>query len=126
MLSLGDAHGVQGDSEWRAPPEVDATVQLTVERLVKDTQLDGVWVETAEHWIVHGMATSVEDAIEAAANRMLDLVARCLGVGEEEALEILSCVADMRLCTVTGGAWDSVVRVELPKAVDPSGRLSLV
>jgi acetamidase/formamidase len=125
MLSLGDVHGRQGDSEWRAPIEVDATVVLTIERIVKGAALDAPWAETDECWIAYGIASPVDAAIEAAAGRLVDLVVARCGIAEEEALEVLSCVADIRLCTVPGAAWDSVVRAELPKHVDVGGRVRL-
>jgi amidase len=32
LLSFGDVHGTQGDTEWRAPLEVDSTITFTVRK----------------------------------------------------------------------------------------------
>jgi amidase len=122
-IALGDVHGVQGDGEWRAPIEVDATVDLHIERVIKGFQRDAPWTETAEHWIAYGIEGSIWDSLEAAANRMVDFLAGCCDITPADALLALSSVGDLRLCSVPGEVYSAVVRAEMPKAADPAGRL---
>jgi amidase len=122
-IALGDVHGVQGDGEWRAPIEVDATVDLHIERVIAGTQRDAPWTETAEHWIAYGMEGSIWASLEGAAHRMVDFLADCCDITPADALLALSCVGDLRLCSVPGAVYSAVVRAEMPKAADPAGRL---
>jgi amidase len=122
-IALGDVHGIQGDGEWRAPIEVDATVDLTVERVIKGVRRAAPWTETADHWIVYGIAGSVWASLEAAAGLMVDFVAECCDIAPADALLALSSVGDLRLCSVPGEVYSAVVRAELPKACDPASRL---
>jgi amidase len=124
QIALGDVHGIQGDGEWRAPIEVDASVDLTIERVIKRAQRDAPWTETAEHWIAYGIEGSIWDSLEAAAHRMVDFLADCCDITPADALLALSSIGDLRLCSVPGEIYNAVVRAELPKAVDPLGRLA--
>jgi amidase len=123
-ISFGDVHGIQGDAEWRAPIEVDATVELTVERVIKGVARDLLWTETPTHWVSYGIEGGIWDSIEGAANRMVDFLSEKCEMSAADALVVLSSVADVRLCSVPGEIWSAVVRAELPKAIDPAGRLT--
>jgi amidase len=122
-IAVGDVHGIQGDGEWRAPIEVDATVDLTIECVIKGVQRGAPWTETADHWIVYGIAGSIWDSLEAAAGLMVDFLARCCEISPGDALLVLSSVGDLRLCSVPGEVYSAVVRAEMPKAADPDDRL---
>jgi amidase len=122
-IALGDVHGIQGDGEWRAPIEVDATIDLTIERVIKGAQRDAPWTETPEHWIAYGIEGSIWDSLEGAAHRMVDFLADCCDITPADALLALSSVGDLRLCSVPGDVYSAVVRAEMPKAADPAGRL---
>lgn len=122
-IALGDVHGSQGDGEWRAPIEVDATVDLTIERVIKGVRRAAPWTETSDHWIVYGIAGSIWDSLEAAAGLMVDFVAECCDITPGDALLALSSVGDLRLCSVPGEVYSAVVRAEMPKAADPDNRL---
>lgn len=122
-IALGDVHGIQGDGEWRAPIEVDATVDLTIERLIRGFQRDMPWTETGDYWITYGIEGSIWASLEGAAGRMVDFLADCCDITPADALLVLSSVGDLRLCSVPGKVYSAVVRAELPKAVDRGGRL---
>jgi acetamidase/formamidase len=93
--------------------------------VIERAQRDALWTETSEHWIAYGMAGSIWDSLQAAATRMIDFVAECCNITPADALLALSSVGDLRLCSVPGEVYSSVVRAEMPKSADPLGRLTL-
>jgi amidase len=123
LLSCGDAHAAQGDSEWRAPSEVDAVVGITVVDLIKRARMESVWTETADRWIVYGTESGIGESLEVAASRMARFVSTGLDLSLGDTLVLLSNVADLRLCQAVGDWLPAVIRAEFPKALDVDDNL---
>jgi amidase len=123
LLSCGDVHGAQGDTEWRAPSEVDSVVGIRVLDLIKGARMESVWTETSSHWIVYGTEAGLGESLEVAAGRMAGFVSTGFDLTLEDTLVLLSNVADIRLCQAVGEWLPAVARAEFPKAVDVDDRL---
>jgi acetamidase/formamidase len=85
LLSAGDPHFGQGDGEVSGTAleaSVDALLQLRVRR---DLPIDVPTLETPTHWYVHGFGDDLDEAMDAAARRLLAFIQRMWGLTADDA-----------------------------------------
>jgi amidase len=72
LLSLGDAHALQGDGELTGQGlETTMSVEFTVD-LIKGKTIGRPWEENADYIMVSGIGNSLDDALRAATTGMSD------------------------------------------------------
>jgi acetamidase/formamidase len=92
MFSIGDGHAAQGDGEVNVTAvecSMNGSVRLTVR---EDVRYDWPFALTPTHVVRWGLATRWIERCGAAVERMIELLGRLCGVGEEDAY-VLCCVA---------------------------------
>jgi acetamidase/formamidase len=104
LLSIGDTHGAQGDGELggMAIECMAARTRLTLSLL--DRPVEEPVALTPAGLIVLGLGERMDEAVQDAASRMLDLLVSVLGVTRSEALALASCAMDVRVTQVVNGA----------------------
>jgi len=145
LLSAGDAHAAQGDSELAGTAiEMSLTgVMQLVLRKKKDhagTILEGLdypLLETNTEWVVHGFSfanylaelgekaqqeiyskSSVDLAMRDAFRKMRRFLMQTKGLSEDEAISLMSVAVDFGVTQVVDGNWG--VHATIKKAIFPS------
>jgi len=97
LFSCGDGHGAQGDGEV-CVTAIETALQgrflLTVH---KDMGLTYPEAETDTHWITMGMHMDLDQCVEIALRRMIDLIVEKAGLTREEAYMLCSLAGDLRV-----------------------------
>lgn len=114
LFSAGDAHAAQGDGE------VDLTALETAARgrfrltVRKGPRLTAPRAETPEHWIVYGLAESLDEALRAATREAIAcILEQAPWLSREEAYMIASVGVDFRIAQAVNGT--RTVRGVIPK-----------
>ena len=104
LFSAGDGHARQGDGEVSSTaiecPLQRAELGLS---LREDLELTTPVARTRESWIALGLGDSLDEATESAADSMLELMGRELGLRRRDALALASVVVDLRITQVVNG-----------------------
>lgn len=105
LLSLGDAHALQGDGEINGTAiECEADVLIRID-LIKGADIDAPIVDTAHLQTGHndsyriflGIGPDLWNATREASLRASEAIAKSLGVSQEEAYMFLGIVGELRL-----------------------------
>jgi acetamidase/formamidase len=145
LLSLGDPHAAQGDSELAGTAietSLTGTIQVTVHKQdeLPGTILEGLYyplLETDEEYVVHGFSyanyleelgetaqqdiygkSSIDKAMRDAFRKMRHFLMTTQGMNEDEAITLMSVAADFGITQVVDGNWG--VHGVLKKDVLPS------
>ena len=142
LLSLGDAHAAQGDSELAGTAiemSLTGVIQVVVHK-AKDlagTDLEDLGyplLETQDEWVVHGFSyanylaelgdkaqqdiysqSSVDKALRDAFRKMRHFLMTTRGLSEDEAISLMSVAVDFGVTQVVDGNWG--VHATLKKSI---------
>ena len=146
LLSLGDSHAAQGDSEL-AGTAIEMSLTGVIEvRVHKRDELPGTileelnypLLETEDVWVVHGFSyanyleelgekaqqeiysnSSVDKALRDAFRKMRHFLMTTQGLSEDEAISLMSVAVDFGVTQVVDGNWG--VHATLDKTVFGGG-----
>jgi len=132
LLSAGDPHAAQGDSEL-AGTAIETSMTGVVQVLLhkpgdaEGTPLEGLdypLLETATEWVVHGFSyanyleelgdqaqseiyskSSIDNAMRDAFRKMRRFLMTTQGLGEDEAISLMSVATDFGVTQVVDGNW---------------------
>jgi acetamidase/formamidase len=132
LLSLGDSHAAQGDSELAGTAiEMSLTglIQVTVHKKkdLPGTDLEALYyplLETQDEWVVHGFSygnylndlgdkaqqaiysqSSVDKAMRDAFRKMRHFLMTTQNLSEDEAISLMSVAVDFGITQVVDGNW---------------------
>ncbi|MGF1627314.1 MAG: acetamidase/formamidase family protein [Alphaproteobacteria bacterium] len=132
LLSAGDPHAAQGDSELAGTAietSLTGLVRVTVHKAadLAGTPLEGLdfpLLETADEWVVHGFSyanyladlgetaqsdiyanSSVDGAMRDAFRKMRQFLMTAYGLSEDESISLMSVAADFGVTQVVDGNW---------------------
>lgn len=115
LFGCGDMHAVMGDGEVSVSgAEVAGWATVTFTALPELSVPDPL-IETATHFGVIASAESLDAAAERAVNEMVDLLCDRCDMGADEAIMLLSLVADVQVCQMVDP--EKTVRFMVPKYV---------
>ncbi|MFC4735312.1 acetamidase/formamidase family protein [Bacillus daqingensis] len=100
LLSLGDAHLAQGDSELDGTgveASVNALLRVTVR---KDFSFTQPILETDEHWIIHAFHENLEEAARQASLAAIDFLEKYYNKSRREAYSFLAVAGDLQITQV--------------------------
>lgn len=115
LFGLGDMHAVMGDGEVSVSgAEVAgwATVTLTA---LPELSVPDPFIQTATHFGVIASAESLDAAADRAVHEMVDLLCDRTDIGADEAVMLLSLVADVQVCQMVDP--EKTVRFMVPNYV---------
>ena len=132
LLSAGDSHAAQGDSEL-AGTAIEASLTGVVQVILHKKQdlagmsiegLDYPLLETDSEWVVHGFSyanylnalgekaqseiyskSSIDNAMRDAFRKMRQFLMTTKGLNEDEAISLMSVAADFGVTQVVDGNW---------------------
>ena len=100
LLSAGDGHAAQGDGEVsQLAIEAPVVAQLTLD-VRDDLSLEWPLARIDGAWLTFGFDEHLGRAAKIAADGMLDLMVRELGLERDDALALASVVVDLRVTQV--------------------------
>jgi acetamidase/formamidase len=103
MLSMGDAHAMQGDGEVSLTA-VETSVRGTVEvHLRKGERLRWPRAETPTHFITMGLHPDLDEAARMATREMIDYLVSAKGIPREEAYILISVAVDLHVTQLVDG-----------------------
>jgi acetamidase/formamidase len=107
LLFVGDTHASQGDGEvcGMAIETMCARATLTLSLAEPRVPIDGPVAITPSGLVTLGFAGTIEGAIPAALNPLLDILVPALGVSRAEALALVSAAADVRVTQLVNGVF---------------------
>ncbi len=132
LLSLGDSHAAQGDSELAGTAvemSLTGVIQVVVHKAksLAGTDLEGLGyplLETKDEWVVHGFSyanylaelgekaqqdiysqSSVDKALRDAFRKMRHFLMTTRGLSEDEAISLMSVAVDFGITQVVDGNW---------------------
>ena len=132
LLSAGDPHAAQGDSELAGTAietSMTGVVQVILHKQndLQDTVLQGLdypLLETDTEWVVHGFSypnylealgekaqsdiyakSSIDNAMRDAFRKMRHFLMTAKGLTEDEAISLMSVSADFGITQVVDGNW---------------------
>lgn len=115
LLSLGDAHFAQGDSELSGTA-VEASVNCLIKVSVrKDFSFDSPILETPTSWITHAFDPDLNAAMRAASLEMLRFLQQYYHLSKEDAYSLISVAADFSITQVVDERLG--IHVSIPKTV---------
>lgn len=145
LLSMGDPHAAQGDSEL-AGTAIEMSLTGVIQVIVHKKAdlagkifegLDYPLLETAKEWVVHGFSyanylaelgstaqqdiyskSSIDRAMRDAFRKMRHFLMTTQGLSEDEAISLMSVAVDFGITQVVDGNWG--VHATLKKAIFPS------
>ncbi len=115
LLSLGDAHAMQGDGEvslTALETSVRGTVQVTVR---KGMRLNWPRAETPTHYIAMGLHTDLDQAAQMATREAIDFLVSQKGLSRDEAYILTSVAIDLRVTQLVDGTKG--VHAMIPKSI---------
>ena len=132
LLSAGDPHAAQGDSELAGTAietSLTGLIRVTLHKAdsLEDTPLEGLdfpLLETADEWVVHGFSyanylgelgdsaqsdiyanSSVDGAMRDAFRKMRAFLMSAYDLTEDEAISLMSVAVDFGVTQVVDGNW---------------------
>ncbi|MEZ5931811.1 MAG: acetamidase/formamidase family protein [Alphaproteobacteria bacterium] len=132
LLSAGDPHAAQGDSELAGTAietSLTGLIRLTLHKAdsLEGTPVEGLdfpLLETADEWVVHGFSyanyldalgetaqadiyskSSIDGAMRDAFRKMRTFLMTTYGLSEDEAISLMSVAADFGVTQVVDGNW---------------------
>jgi acetamidase/formamidase len=100
---VGDPHFAQGDGEICGTAiEASLDVRLRLS-LAPDVRTDAPLLDTGTHWYTHGFGDDLDEAMAAAAERMLALLVDRGGFTMDEAYSLASVAVDLGITQVVDG-----------------------
>ncbi|HZP96438.1 MAG TPA: acetamidase/formamidase family protein [Candidatus Limnocylindria bacterium] len=117
LFFVGDPHAAEGDAELSGTAiesSHDGWIQIVVRR---DLPTDSPLLETATHWYTHGFGADLDEAMRAAALRMLAFLQRRFGLSRDDAYSFLSVACDFGVTQVVDQRMG--VHAAAPKAAFP-------
>ena len=114
LFFVGDPHMAEGDGELSGTAiesSADGWLQLVVRR---DLPTGSPLLETGTHWYAHGFGADLDEAMRAAARRMLDLLV-LRGLSRDDAYSLMSVAADFGVTQVVDQRMG--IHVSIPKQV---------
>ena len=115
LLSLGDAHAMQGDGEVSVAA-LETSVRGTVQLILhKGMRLKWPRAETPTHYITMGLHADLDEAAKLATREMIDFLADEKGVPKDEAYILCSLAADLRITQLVDGTKG--VHAMIPKSI---------
>ncbi len=124
LFSLGDGHAAQGDGEvdvTAIETSLNGTIQLIRRR---DLKLTTPLAETPTDFITMGFGQTLDAAFEQALQQMIAFLEQFGGMSAEEAYVLCSLAVNFHITQVVNTPQKGVHGL-LPKAILPSGRVSL-
>lgn len=115
LLSLGDAHAMQGDGEvtlTALETSVSGTVQVN---LRKGMRLNWPRAETPTHYIAMGLHPDLDQAAQLATREAIDFLASQKGLSRDEAYILVSVGVDLRVTQFVDGTKG--VHAMIPKSI---------
>ena len=117
LFFVGDPHMAEGDGELSGTAiesSASGLLQLTVRRdLVTGSPL----LETPTHWYAHGFGADLDEAMRAAARRILDLLVDTRGLSPDDAYSLLSVACDFGVTQVVDQRMG--IHAGIPKSAFP-------
>ena len=117
LFFVGDPHAAEGDAELSGTAiesSHDGTLQLIVR---KDFPTDAPLLETATHWYTHGFGADLDEAMRAAALRLVAFLERRFGLSRDDAYSFISVACDFGVTQVVDQRMG--VHAAAPKAAFP-------
>jgi acetamidase/formamidase len=114
LLSLGDCHLTQGDSELSGTgveASMNCLIQVTV---LKNISIPSPMLETSTHWITHGFSPDLNTATRQAAIQMRRFLTDLCGLTTEDAYSFMSLAGDFAITQVVDQQLG--VHVSIPKS----------
>jgi acetamidase/formamidase len=100
LLSIGDPHAAQGDSEI-AGTAIEISMDVTMQiRIRKDFYFDSPLLATPEYFATHGFDANLNDAMKQAALRMLHFLTSIYGLKSDDAYTLMSVAVDFSVTQV--------------------------
>ncbi|KKK36903.1 formamidase [Mesobacillus campisalis] len=113
LLSLGDAHLAQGNSELTGTA-VEASVNCLIRVTVrKDLSYRLPILETEEHWMIHAFHKDLEEAVRTGSLESISFLQEIGGLKKHDAYSFLSVGADFMITQVVNG--NKGIHVKIPK-----------
>jgi acetamidase/formamidase len=104
LFSVGDGHGAQGDGEV-CVTAIETGLVGTFELIVRqDLALEWPRAETPTHAITMAFDPDLDDCVVIALRQMVDLIAQETGIRRQQAYQLCSLAADVRVTQVVNGA----------------------
>jgi acetamidase/formamidase len=104
LFSVGDGHGAQGDGEV-CVTAIETGLVGTFELIVRqDFALEWPRAETPTHAITMAFDPDLDDCVVIALRQMVDLIAQETGIRRQQAYQLCSLAADVRVTQVVNGA----------------------
>jgi amidase len=118
LLGIGDIHASMGDSEiTMVGLEICAEVTVRI-GLFKGVACTRPWLESTEDWVTTGDDLDPAHACRIAAQEMVALLQRKLGVNFAEAYMLMSARGDVQLCQMCGpGEFATTARAVFPRII---------
>jgi len=114
LFSVGDGHAAQGDGEV-CVTAIETGLIGTFELIVReDMRLEWPRAETPSHVMTMAFDPDLDDCAVIALRQMVDLVAARVGITRQEAYQLCSIAADVRVTQLVNGAKG--IHVMLDKA----------
>lgn len=115
LLSLGDGHFAQGDSELSGTA-VEASLNCLLKINVrKDMAFHSPLLETTDAWITHGFHPDLEQAAKNAALEMVGFLSSRYGLSRQDAYSLISVCGDFSITQVVDE--NKGIHVSIPKSV---------
>jgi len=103
LLSMGDAHALQGDGEVSLTG-IETSVRGTVEvRVRKGERLRWPRAETPTHFITMGLHPDLDEAARMATREMIDYLVSEKGIPRDEAYILISVAVDLHVTQLVDG-----------------------
>ena len=120
LLALGDVHAAMGDGEITfIGLEICAEVTVKVE-LLKGEGTKRPLIETADFWVTTAEGEELAQAVRSAAEEMVELMQKRLGLSFEEAYMLMSAAVDVQICQCCEpGEFPVTTRAVISKEVMP-------
>lgn len=113
LLSLGDAHLAQGDSELNGTG-VEASVNCLIRvKVRKDIHFTQPVLETGDAWHVHAFDEDLDEAAEDAFIKAIEFLESFYDMTKQEAYSFLALAGDLRITQVVND--NKGVHVTIPK-----------
>jgi acetamidase/formamidase len=114
LLSLGDCHLAQGDSELSGTA-VEASMNCLLQvDVLKTISVPSPLLETSTHWITHGFSPDLNIATRQAALQMREFLTGLCGLTPEDAYSFMSLSGDFAITQVVDQQLG--VHVSVPKS----------
>ncbi|WP_110928589.1 acetamidase/formamidase family protein [Bacillus massiliglaciei] len=113
LLSLGDCHLAQGDSELSGTAIETSMNCLIRVKVRKDCSFSSPLLETSSSWITHGFDPDLNLATRKASLEMLKFLQQHYGLSREDAYSFISVAADFSITQVVDELQG--VHVSIPK-----------